>query len=398
LNFFWLFGLLPVVLLAGVGGCGRFHQQPKPEYVYVFAEATYLRDRVAPVSNRVAVVTNGERLEVVEHGRRFVEVKTGKGEVGWIEDHLVINQATYDQFALLKQEHQHDPVVATASLPDAYYLHLKPGRETERYYLLPENDKVQLLVRASVPRQVSGAVLPSPPKPATASHLSSVKRRASTSKAVKRESKDEPKDLPAIPMEDWWLVRDTHGLTGWLLARRLDIDVPDEIAGYSEGQKMVGAYVLTRVADSASNLPDKQVPVYLAVLNPYKDGLPYDFNQIRVFTWNLKKHRYETAYRQRDLEGYLPVEVTQEKVDGPVPVPVFAIRVASGDAFVTDPRSGAVRPAQTQMLRFALEGQLVKKIPPPGQSSPSKPVRSRTVQRTGGPHGRSRKHRNATSG
>ena len=49
------------------------------------------------------------------------------------------------------------------------------------------------------------------------------------------------------------------------------------------------------------------VPEYVSVTNAYKDGLPYDFDQVRVFTWNVKKHRYETAYRQRNLEGLLPV-------------------------------------------------------------------------------------------
>ncbi len=73
--------------------------------------------------------------------------------------------------------------------------------------------------------------------------------------------------------------------------RRLDVDVPDEIAGYSEGQKIVGAYVRTKVYDAESSLPDKMVPEYVSVTNAYKDGLPYDFDQVRVFTWNTKKHR-----------------------------------------------------------------------------------------------------------
>ena len=335
----------------------------------MLVEQTYLRDRVAPVADRVALVVNGEQLQVVEHGRRFVRVKTGKGQVGWIEDHLVIDQATYDQFAQLEQSHRHDPVIAAGILRDVLYLHLKPGRDTQRFYLLPENDKVQLLVRASVPKPVPGAGFAPPPKPAGgAAHA----------------AKNEPKGLPPVPMEDWWLVRDKQGHAGWLLARRLDVDVPDEVAQYSEGQKMIGAYVLTHVYDPASNLPDKQVPIYLTVLNPYKEGLPYDFDQIRVFTWNLKKHRYETAYRQRDLEGYLPVEVTQDKVDGAIPIPVFSIRVATGDAVTADPLTGAVRPLEAETLRFALEGQLVKKLSPPGQKAAiaaSHPPRHRARRR-----------------
>ena len=176
---------------------------------------------------------------------------------------------------------------------------------------------------------------------------------------------------PAVPMEDWWLVRDSHGQVGWMLSRRLDVDVPDEIAGYSEGQKIVGAYVLTKVYDPESSLPGKLVPEYVSVTNAYKDGLPYDFDQVRVFTWNVKKHRYETAYRQRNLEGYLPVAVSQKKNLQGQPVPEFSITVATSDAVAVDPRTGAARPAQTDVLNYQLESGMVKRVVPPGPQGPA---------------------------
>jgi SH3-like domain-containing protein len=341
-----------IALLTALSGCTRLRDHLKPEMVYVVAKQTYLRDRVAAVSNRVAVVSNGEPLEVIEHGRRFLKAKTSKGEVGWIEDHMVIDQATFDQFAALQQQHAHDPVVATGVLRDDLYLHVKPGRDTERFYLLPENQKLQLLVRASVPKPV-------PPQ--------GMLPAAKTTKG-KKGDKAPLAGEPAVPMEDWWLVRDSRGQVGWMLSRRLDVDVPDEIAGYSEGQKIVGAYVLTKVYDSESSLPDKLVPEYVSVTNAYKDGLPYDFDQVRVFTWNTKKHRYETAYRQRNVEGYLPVKVSSSKNAQGQTLPEFAITVATSDAVQVDPLTGAARPAQTDVLKYQLEGGMIKRVSQPGST------------------------------
>jgi SH3-like domain-containing protein len=367
-----LFGsAICVVLTTVLAGCNRLRQHAKAEMVYVVAKQTYLRDRVAAVSNRVALVTNGEPLEVVEHGRRFLRTKTSKGEVGWIEDHMVIDQATYDQFAALQQQHAHDPVVATAVLRDDLYLHVKPGRETDRFYLLPENQKLQLLIRASVPKPAPPQGFLTAPRPPAAA-----KEKAATGKEKQVASKAAPAGEPGVPMEDWWLVRDSRGQVGWLLSRRLDIDVPDEIAGYSEGQKIVGAYVLTKVSDPGSSLPDRLVPEYVSVTNAYKDGLPYDFDQVRVFTWNVKKHRYETAYRQRNIEGYLPVTIGQGKNAQGQPVPVFSITVATSDAVKVDPRTGAARPVATDTLNYQLEGGMVKRVTPAGPPG-SAPVAAR---------------------
>jgi SH3-like domain-containing protein len=337
-----------VAWLTTLSGCTRLREHAKPEMVYVVAKQTYLRDRVAAVSNRVALVSNGQALEVVEHGRRFIKTKTSKGEVGWIEDHMVIDQATFDQFAALQQQHVRDPVVATGVLRDDLYLHVKPGRDTDRFYLLPENQKLQLLLRASVPKPASPQGLLTAPHPAS----------GAKGKKVAAVTPGEP----AVPMEDWWLVRDSQGQVGWLLSRRLDVDVPDEIGGYSEGQKIVGAYVLTKVYDAESTLPDKMVPEYVSVTNAFKDGLPYDFDQVRVFTWNTKKHRYETAYRQRSIEGYLPVTIGVNKSPQGLSLPVFTITVATSEAVKVDALTGAARPAETENLSYQLEAGMVKRV------------------------------------
>ena len=54
-----------------------------------------------------------------------------------------------------------------------------------------------------------------------------------------------------------------------------------------------------------------------------KLGEDHDFDSYRVFTWNLRKHRYETAYIQRRERGFFPVmakagefSVCLEKPDG----------------------------------------------------------------------------------
>jgi hypothetical protein len=297
-----------------------------------------LRDRVAAVYEKAGVVKNGERVEVLDHDRRFVKVRTSTGATGWVEQRYLVGQQVYDQIQKLTADNQSDPVQAQGTTRNDTNLHVEPGRDTEHLYQILAGEKLALLKRSTAEKP--GSVAP----PAH-----------STKAAGNNNNKDEKKPVPLI--EDWWLVRDSHSRVGWVLGRMIDLDVPLEVAQYAEGQRIVAFFVLDQVQDG-----DKRVSQYLTVLTEPKDGLAFDFNQIRVFTWNVKRHRYETAYRER-MEGMLPVTVSQENFDKEGMLPVFTVRVqdrAQGDEGKVIER------------KYKLNTPIVRRVLAPGEE----PVRS----------------------
>ncbi len=288
-------------LLAGVAlleGCNRGKSGSK-EVAYVSAPQAFLRDQLAAVYNKTGTVQNGEAVQILGRDRRFARVRTSSGAEGWLEQRYLVSQETFNAFQKLAEQTRNDPVQATAIAHSQSNIHLEPQRDAEHLYQMDQGAKVSLLKRASSERILPGA----PARPASA-------------------GKEGTASPAPPPMEDWWLVRDEPGHVGWVLGRMLDVDVPIEIAQYSEGQRLVASFVLDHVSDGG-----KEVPQYLVLFTENKDGMPFDYNQVRVFTWNVRKHRYETAYRERNLNGVLPVTVAHESFDKEGDLPVFLVRV-----------------------------------------------------------------------
>jgi hypothetical protein len=279
------------------------------EVAYVSAVQANLRDHVAAMYEKAGVVKNGERVEVLDHDRHFVKVRTATGATGWIEQRLLVTQKVYDQVQKLTAENLNDPVQSRGATRNDTNLHVEPGRDTEHLYQISAGEKLSVLKRSTAAKPGSVA----PPSRTASKSTAAPNGNASANPQDKKQ--------PTPVLEDFWLVRDSHDRVGWVLARMVDLDVPLDIAQYAEGQRIVSFFVLNQVQDG-----DKKVSQYLTVLSEPKDGLPFDFNQIRVFTWNVKRHRYETAYRER-MEGVLPVTVSQEDFGKEGMLPTFTIQV-----------------------------------------------------------------------
>jgi len=292
-----------MLLTAVLAGCGRGRERVL-ETDYVSAPQVVLRDHLAQVFNKTGTAKNGERVEVLEREKRFARVRTENGAEGWVEQRYLVGQQVFEGFQKLKQQEQTSPVEGSATTRNDTNLHVEPGRDTEHLYQLSVGAKVFVLRRESVEKNLPGAAV----KPVSAS----------------------AKQMQP-PMEDWWLVRDPDGHVGWVLGRMIDLDVPLEIAQYAEGQRIVAYFVLNEVNDG-----DKKVAQYLTLMTEPKDGLPFDYNQARVFTWNVRRHRYETAYREHGLNGMLPVTVSHENFGKEGDLPVFLLRVKDASGSVVE--------------------------------------------------------------
>jgi hypothetical protein len=300
-------------------------------------------------------------VEVLEKQRRFLRVRTDSGQEGWIEERSLVPQAVYDAFQKLASDNASQQVQAHGTARSELNMHVTPAREGEHLYQLKDGEKVEVLKRATAeknpPKSVSANPTQSPKSAATSPpqpKAAPVPPKPAPSAKASASAPGKPPAPPKPVMEDWYLVRNSAGRVGWVLLRMIDLDIPLEVAQYAEGQRIMGYFVLNTVQEE-----DKQVPQYLVLLNEPKDGLPWDFNQIRIFTRNRAKHRYETAYRERNLEGYFPVKTGHQDFGKEGDLPTFTIRKKTDDGQMVD-------------ITYKLNGPIVRRVLTPEEEAAEK--------------------------
>jgi hypothetical protein len=334
--------LLASAVLCLLTACsGKGGSSGGAEYAYVAVTEAGLRDHVATFYNKTGVVHNGERVQILERmqSKRFLRVRSPRGEEGWVQERYLTDQATFDQFQKLAEQYKSTPAQATATTEEQVKVHVLPGRKTAYLYLLNEKQKVDMLQRQAVDRNA-------PPL-----QLKDEKQKDADETPEEDKVKSDNAGPPAV-REDWWLVRDSQMRVGWVLGRALYLQLPEEIAQYSEGQRIVAAYPLDEVQDEG-----KSVPEYL-VLFTEKEGLPYDFSQARVFTWNARKHRYETAYRERELAGVLPVTLGRQEFEKEGNLRTFILRVKDDNGTVRE-------------RTYKFNPPIVRRVLAPGEEPPA---------------------------
>ncbi len=363
-----LFALALVLLVLGCA-CKR-GALTKHEYMYVSAQETSLRDRVATMYNKIGTVHSGDRVEILEKQRRFLKVRTDGGQEGWIEERSLVSQDVYDAFQKLASDNASQPVQAHGTARSELNMHVTPSRDGEHLYQLKDGEKVEILKRATAeknpPKAAAIATTQSPksgatPQPKTPSAApAKAAATAPSSKPAPATAPGKPPEPPKPVMEDWYLVRNSAGHIGWVLLRMIDLDIPLDVAQYAEGQRIMGYFVLNTVQEEDKDTKEvKQVPQYLVLLNEPKDGLPWDFNQIRIFTRNRAKHRYETAYRERNLEGYFPVKTGHQDFGKEGDLPTFTIRKKNDDGQMVD-------------ITYKLNGPIVRRVLTPEEEAAEK--------------------------
>jgi hypothetical protein len=302
-------------------------QQPSSGVAYVGPITVNLRKDLASKSPTVAAVKHGDKLDVIELRRRFIRVRTAQGIEGWTDSNLLLTDQQMDDLRHLANDASKLASQGKATPFDVLNMHSAPARQSPSFFQIAENEPVDVIghrlaphsappepvhlpapAKRTVPkkpkagaRSTQAPPMPAPPPlPRNWQDLS--KPRASNIPG----SPQAPPSASALQFDDWNLIRTRDGKVGWVLARMLTMSIPDEVAQYAEGHRITAYLPLGEVKDKEN----KQSKHNWLWTTSSAGQHPFEFDSFRVFVWSTKRHHYETAFIERNVQGFYPIEAT----------------------------------------------------------------------------------------
>jgi uncharacterized protein YgiM (DUF1202 family) len=328
-------------LLLVLASCSRSHSGYELGEAYIAPATLNLRRDLLQKNNVVTVLKHGERVSIIDTRRRFVKVRTLQGQEGWVDSLQLLSTEQMEQIRQEAAQALTLPSQGSATVFEPLNIHIDPDRRSPAFALIKEGTYVDVLAHRLTAKDVgplhppslikerpqpashkqrkergsrNALRLPPPPKPPKApdnwQELSTERIDGSDSTADRKAKKDkQTAEKKAAELkeseifENWTLVRTKDKQCGWVLSRNLVMAIPDEVAQYAEGKRITSYFDLGSVNDEEKGV--KHNWLWTTLSGPAR----YDFDAWRVFLWNRHRHRYETSYRLRDLEGYFPVRV-----------------------------------------------------------------------------------------
>lgn len=291
--------------------------RPKHETLgegYIGERSVTLWSGVAQVREPVGTLHFGDRVEILSRHNDSVKVRESSGTVGWIDARYLMEPALWQRSAILLSQSQALPVQARGRTKVSTNLRIQPGRTQPRLYQFGRG----------IPVEVVG--------------------RATADWAQTADEKEPAGDAAGAKKEEWLFVRglasrppgetavrtsepstttqpgeQTTPIAGWIIGRFVELDLPDAVREGTAAANVrpVAWFELNKVSDGATVKPQ-----YLVAATRGPEGQICDFTNLRVYTWNPKKTRYETAFIENNLCGEMPIRTGT----GPKSEPEFRFR------------------------------------------------------------------------
>ena len=324
--------------------------RPKHETLgeaFVSERSVTLWSSVAQVREPVGVLHYGDRVDVLAQRNDNTKVRAVAG-TGWVDARFLMKPALWQRSAALLEQVRSMPVQARGRTKVATNLRVEPGRNQPRLYQFGRGVAVEVVGRAVADvSQASDEKETADPQEAKKEEWYLVRGLATRPPGESASKSTEPNTTTQAGDQ-------TIPIAGWVIGRFIEYNLPEPVAeGVASANVRAEAWFeLNRVPDASGDKPQ-----YLLAGSRGSDAQPCDFTTLRVYTWNAKKARYETAFIENDLCGDLPIRVGR----GPKNEPEFRFREKGGGK-----SERVYRLIQTVVRRIREEGDTG------GKKSPSK--------------------------